>query len=280
MEIHFKDGISGYIEVSHIELNRHSNKSVCDPIQWLKYAELCRVVLSCRVFEQVCNEVILNQDRTVFLLRSQFEFTPKAREFLQGVIDNKATKLKMPIRFVHTTRSVGNTSAIYLCNAVDPKTGDVLMNLGLYAVLVNKHTRRPTPFPAKFKTFVNSHDAPPYSFSDDQPRTPPSNVTVFKWGRKIQLTDVDRNIHANNTVYILMAMKCIDAALLEGYPIVLPDKLHLCMVKRGSLTIVNESPLGVVVDVEMWQGADETFHFIMSTGQQKRVAFVLLSFMK
>nr|CAB3262531.1 uncharacterized protein LOC100180199 [Phallusia mammillata] len=142
-------------------------------------------------------------------------------------------------------------------------------------VMVDRLSRRPILYPEKFKTFVNNYPIIEHHWSGGPLKSIPLSVNVFSWQRRLTCLETDLNKHANNSVYLLLPLECLQVAFDEGFSTHL--EMTKNMIKKCDLLIVNESKLSDMITVKMWPGESGYFNFILSVGD-KHVAYVNMLF--
>lgn len=228
------------------------------------------------IYRNYCLEPIHSSKTSLFTLKEEIEFMP---DIISYMTSSSESKICRPVRFIFTVASVKNTSKILHINVVDVTTGHVLIKSALWLVFVDVRTRRPTPFPAGFRNFINSHEVPPFQWTNDYLKTIPANARVFQRQRKVVLTECDYNIHANHSMFVLFALECVGEALAQGFPMSLSGQFCQQILNKVRFFIVGEVGLGKTVKCKFWQSNDGLFHFIHSLADAP-VAYVTISFFK
>jgi len=234
-------------------------------MKWIKYAELCRVMIAPLIMLSVPNS--LEPDTSVFLVKQDVEFPLGIFMFHEALTASSSQKRQLSIRFIHTTRKVNNSSVVYHCQARDVSTDTILMESVHVLVQVSTKTRRATSFSQQFRQFIEEcsqdNNLPLQNVKPENLASfVPKNHQVFLTTVQVSVTYIDHNGHTNNTSYMKFAYQCLDRALSQNFPLKLSKSLSESRIRKSSIRFLNESNVGDCIKIFMWQTEDDHLHFI------------------
>lgn len=165
-------------------------------------------------------------------------------------------------KYVLDIAQVGRTSFSFLTRLFDAEKGELLAELMLKYVLIDRSTRRPTPLPdtflQKYKDLKPAVVSPMDLTIKAFPPLEDVDRKVFKMKALPLHSDTDRNNHVNQSVYLRYCCDCATEAALKGVYRRFTSDICWYPVEEISLHHVNESLVNQELIVSTWQ---DSFNF-------------------
>ncbi|XP_078661782.1 uncharacterized protein LOC144905848 [Branchiostoma floridae x Branchiostoma belcheri] len=183
-----------------------------------------------------------------FVRCQSVQFTPAYHELVE--FPGRAVRFEAKIIFV------GKTSYIYETKMFDRDTDKELANRRIQMISINKETRRPKPLPdwaIEQYSHLTSLPRPavvqPFDMSNVKP--------AFVYPVTVPPSDIDLNMHTNQSQYVRYCFNCAAAAAKRGaYSIISGDLLDYDL-RSVDLLYQKESQEGDTLRIESWEDIRE-----------------------